>query len=37
MAKVERNLAEAGLGEHHWKKAEDYLQKFYRALKERVA
>ncbi len=37
MAKVERNLAEAGFGEHHWKSAEDYLQKFYRALKERVA
>lgn len=37
MASVERNLAEAGLGEDHWTKAEDYLQKFYRALKERVA
>jgi undecaprenyl diphosphate synthase len=37
MAAIERNLAEAGLGEEHWSKAEDYLQKFYRALKERVA
>lgn len=37
MAKVERNLAERGLGEHHWDKAEDYLEKFYSALKERVA
>lgn len=37
LAAVERNLAEAGLGEHHWQKAEDYLEKFYRALKERVA
>ena len=37
MAKVERNLAEKGLGEHHWDRAEDYLEKFYAALKERVA
>ena len=37
LAEVERNLAEGGLGEEHWKKAEDYLQKYYRALKERVA
>jgi len=25
------------MGEHHWEQAEDYLQKFYSALKERVA
>jgi len=37
MATVERNMAEKGLGEHHWDKAEDYLHKFYSALKERVA
>lgn len=37
LATVERNLAEGGYGEHHWKKAEDYLEKFYSALKERVA
>ncbi|MEJ2347802.1 MAG: polyprenyl diphosphate synthase [Patescibacteria group bacterium] len=37
MAQVERNLAERGRGEHHWDKAEDYLEKFYAALKERVA
>src|SRR3989344_109056 len=37
LAVVERNLAEAGMGEGHWTKAEDYLQKYYRALKERVA
>lgn len=37
LAAVERNLAEAGLGEHHWAKAEDYLEKYYQALKERVA
>jgi len=37
LAAVERNLAEAGFGEHHWVKAEDYLVKFYSALKERVA
>ncbi len=37
MAGIERNLAEAGMGENHWEKAEDYLQKYYHALKERVA
>lgn len=37
LAGVERNLAEAGFGEHHWDRAEDYLEKFYSALKERVA
>jgi undecaprenyl diphosphate synthase len=37
LANVEKNLAERGYGEHHWDKAEDYLEKFYSALKERVA
>ncbi|MGA2910985.1 MAG: polyprenyl diphosphate synthase [Candidatus Microgenomates bacterium] len=37
LAGVERNLAVAGLGEEHWDKAEDYLVKYYSALKERVA
>ena len=37
LANVERNLAERGMGEYHWARAEDYLQKFYSALKERVA
>lgn len=37
LASMERNLALAGLGEHHWDRAEDYLEKFYSALKERVA
>jgi undecaprenyl diphosphate synthase len=37
LANIERNLAERGFGEHHWKRAEDYLQKFYTALNERVA
>jgi undecaprenyl diphosphate synthase len=37
LASVERNLALAGLGEEHWTKAEDYLSKYYSALKERVA
>jgi hypothetical protein len=37
LANVERNLAERGFGEQHWERAEDYLQKFYSALKERVA
>lgn len=37
LASVEKNLALAGLGEQHWDRAQDYLEKFYRALKERVA
>ena len=37
LASVERNLALAGLGEEHWVRAEDYLSKYYSALKERVA
>lgn len=37
MANIERNLAQRGLGDKHWDKAEEYLQKFYIALKERVA
>lgn len=37
LANVEKNMAEAGLGDHHWDLAEGYLQKFYSALKERVA
>lgn len=37
LANVERNLAERGYGEEHWKSAENYLQKFYSALKERIA
>src|SRR4030066_2442142 len=31
LAEVERDLAEGGFGEEHWKKAEDYLNKNYRA------
>ena len=37
LASLERNMAERGYGEEHWVKAEDYLEKFYSALKERVA
>ena len=37
LANIERNLAEKGHGEYHWDRAEDYLEKFYKALKERVA
>ena len=37
LAEVEKNLGQAGLGEEHWQKAEDYLQKYYAALKEHVA
>jgi len=37
LAAVEKNMAEKGYGEQHWDQAEDYLHKFYSALKERVA
>ena len=37
LANVEKNMAERGMGDHHWNRAEDYLEKFYSALKERVA
>lgn len=37
LATTERNMAENGMGEAHWEKASDYLQKFYSALKERIA
>jgi len=37
LATIEKNLAERGYGEYHWKRAGDYLQKFYSALKEHVA
>lgn len=37
LAMVERNLAEQGMGDHHWDRAEDYLEKFYSALRDRVA
>lgn len=37
LASVERNMAERGLGEHHWDRAEDYLEKFYKELKEKIA
>ncbi len=37
LASIERNLAARGRGDHHWVRAEDYLEKYYTALKERVA
>lgn len=37
LANIERNLAQKGFGDHHWDRAEDYLQKFYKELKEKVA
>lgn len=37
LATNERNLAQTTGGEEHWAKAEDYLEKYYTALKERVA
>jgi hypothetical protein len=37
LAGVEKNMALRGMGEEHWNRAEDYLQKYYSALKERVA
>jgi undecaprenyl diphosphate synthase len=37
LANIEQNMAERGMGEKHWDNAEEYLEKFYKALKERVA
>ncbi len=37
LANIERNMAEKGMGEDHWDRAEDYLHKFYSELKNRVA
>ena len=37
LASIEKNLAENGYGDEHWDRAENYLLKFYSALKERVA
>lgn len=37
MAMLEKNLAQRGFGEKHWNYAEDYLEKFYAALRERVS
>ena len=37
LATIEWRRAEAGGGEVHWERAEDYLEKYYKALKERVA
>lgn len=37
LAAVERNLAERGEGDYHWDKAAEYLEAYYRALKDRVA
>jgi undecaprenyl diphosphate synthase len=37
LAEGEREKALSGMGDMHWKKASDYLQRYYRALKERVA
>lgn len=37
LAWFEKSLAEKGLGEEHWAKAERYLIRYYQALKERIA
>lgn len=37
LALRERNLAEHGLGKAHWERSEEYLRRFYAALRERVA
>lgn len=37
IAEKERILAQNGAGEYHWDLAKDYLHKYYKALKERVA
>lgn len=37
MATIERSLAKGGVTDPHWEKAEDYLEKYYSALKDRIA
>lgn len=37
LAASERTLAQDGGGEHHWELAQEYLVKYYKALKDRVA
>lgn len=37
LAASERRLAQSGDGEKHWALAQEYLEKYYRALKDRVA
>lgn len=37
LATLEKNLAQKSGQEAHWEKAEDYLEKFYAALKDKVA
>lgn len=37
LAMIEMNLAQRGMGDYHWTKAEDYLARFYKELKQRVA
>ena len=37
LANIEMNMAESGKGDYHWDNAEDYLEKYYQALKERIA
>lgn len=37
LATIERHKAESGKGEEHWDRAEDYLGKYYKALKDRIA
>lgn len=37
LAEMERNKALSGMGERHWQLAFDYLEKYYKALKERLA
>ncbi len=37
MAEEQKQMAMDGDGEHHWKLANEYLTRYYRALKDRVA
>jgi undecaprenyl diphosphate synthase len=37
LANLERNRAKNGQGEEHWQLAKEYLEKYYMALKDRVA
>lgn len=37
LATLERSLAKTGENDPHWQKAEDYLEKYYSALRDRVS
>jgi hypothetical protein len=37
LAMIERRLAKLNESDQHWAKAEDYLEKYYSAIKDRIA